>query len=58
MVNYHFLSYCKVVSKEAKKMIMASKRQEWQAKKSSGCNRGLEGVVRVVKDRKASRVHP
>ena len=33
MVNVHFLSDYKVISKEAKKMIMAAKRQECQAKK-------------------------
>ena len=33
MVNKHFLSNCKIISKEAKKMIMSAKRQEWKAKK-------------------------
>ena len=33
MVNEHFLSERKVVSEEAKKIIMAAKRHEWQAKK-------------------------
>ena len=32
IVNDHFLSDLKVVCKEAKKIIMASKRQEWQEK--------------------------
>ena len=33
MVNDHFLSYQKVVSKEAKKKIMATKKEEYKAKK-------------------------
>ena len=33
MVNDYFLSDCKVVSEEANKIIMAAKREEWQAKK-------------------------
>ena len=40
MVNYHLLSDRRFVSEEAKKMFMADKRQECQAKKRSGCNRG------------------
>ena len=44
MVNDNFLPECKFVSEEAKKMILADKRQEWQAK-----NQGL--VAAEVKEK-------